>query len=115
MTIAPLRFGAGLKGKVGDSLARGVPCVSTDIGAEGFGPVADVLHRAESASDLADLVVRSHGDHADWDERSVRGVQLIDEHFGYEAARVAVTDLCETLGVAAGSGRGRQSYRIGGN
>ena len=115
LTIAPLRFGAGLKGKVGDSLARGVPCVSTDIGAEGFGPVADVLHRAESASDLADLVVRSHGDHADWDERSVRGVQLIDEHFGYEAARVAVTDLCETLGVAAGSGRGRQSYRIGGN
>jgi glycosyltransferase involved in cell wall biosynthesis len=36
LTVAPLRFGAGLKGKVLDSLAAGVPCVMTPIAAEGF-------------------------------------------------------------------------------
>jgi glycosyltransferase involved in cell wall biosynthesis len=36
LTIAPLRYGAGLKGKVLDSLAAGVPCVMSTIAAEGL-------------------------------------------------------------------------------
>lgn len=35
LTIAPLRFGAGLKGKVLESLAAGIPCVMTKVSAEG--------------------------------------------------------------------------------
>jgi glycosyltransferase involved in cell wall biosynthesis len=35
--IAPLRFGAGIKGKVGEAMAHGLPVVTTSIGAEGFG------------------------------------------------------------------------------
>jgi O-antigen biosynthesis protein len=36
LTIAPLRFGAGLKGKVLESMAAGVPCVMTPVAAEGL-------------------------------------------------------------------------------
>lgn len=36
LTIAPLRFGAGIKGKIADSWFSGTPCVSTGIGAEGM-------------------------------------------------------------------------------
>lgn len=36
LSIAPLRFGAGIKGKVLESLARGVPCVMTPLAAEGL-------------------------------------------------------------------------------
>ncbi len=36
VTIAPLRYGAGLKGKVLDSMAAGIPCVMTTIAAEGL-------------------------------------------------------------------------------
>jgi autotransporter passenger strand-loop-strand repeat protein len=36
LTVAPLRFGAGVKGKVLDSMAAGVPCVMTPIAAEGL-------------------------------------------------------------------------------
>jgi glycosyltransferase involved in cell wall biosynthesis len=36
LTIAPLRYGAGLKGKVLESMAAGVPCVMTTIAAEGL-------------------------------------------------------------------------------
>jgi O-antigen biosynthesis protein len=35
--VAPLRYGAGMKGKVGQSLSYGLPVVTTSIGAEGFG------------------------------------------------------------------------------
>ncbi|KAL3663575.1 hypothetical protein V7S43_011462 [Phytophthora oleae] len=36
LSIAPLRFGAGIKGKIADSWFVGTPCVSTSIGAEGM-------------------------------------------------------------------------------
>ncbi|WP_165587189.1 glycosyltransferase [Flavobacterium sp. MEB061] len=34
--LAPLRYGAGIKGKIGQSLEFGLPLVTTSIGAEGF-------------------------------------------------------------------------------
>src|SRR5262249_26897265 len=37
LTVAPLRFGAGVKGKIVTSLAHGVPCVATPVAAEGMG------------------------------------------------------------------------------
>jgi glycosyltransferase involved in cell wall biosynthesis len=36
VVIAPLRFGAGMKGKVGEAMAEGVPVVTTSVGAEGM-------------------------------------------------------------------------------
>ena len=37
VSVAPLRFGAGMKGKIVTSLSYGVPCITTTIGAEGMG------------------------------------------------------------------------------
>src|SRR5690606_4514163 len=36
VAIAPLRFGAGMKGKVTDAMAAGLPVVTTTIGAQGL-------------------------------------------------------------------------------
>ena len=45
VSVAPLRYGAGAKGKVAGSLARGVPAVCTQVAAEGMGlePGVNVL------------------------------------------------------------------------
>jgi O-antigen biosynthesis protein len=57
--IAPLRFGAGMKGKVGEALAAGLPMVTTSIGAEGMdledGNTAMI---ADSPQAFADALVR---------------------------------------------------------
>ncbi|BCX89351.1 O-antigen biosynthesis protein [Methylomarinovum tepidoasis] len=37
ISIAPLRYGAGMKGKIGEAMAAGLPVVTTSVGAEGFG------------------------------------------------------------------------------
>jgi glycosyltransferase involved in cell wall biosynthesis len=37
ISIAPLRFGAGMKGKIGEALSLGIPVVSTSVGISGFG------------------------------------------------------------------------------
>jgi GT2 family glycosyltransferase/glycosyltransferase involved in cell wall biosynthesis len=50
LTIAPLRYGAGLKGKVLESFAAGIPCVMTTIAAEGARPAeGDAIARRRRA------------------------------------------------------------------
>jgi len=63
LTIAPLRFGAGLKGKLLSSLAAGLPCVSTSYATEGAGLPTTLLELvSDSAAGLAKLVHAMHTD-----------------------------------------------------
>ncbi|MCH4090509.1 glycosyltransferase [Acetobacter sp.] len=63
LTIAPLRFGAGIKSKVLESWAAGIPCVATPIATEGMNlPVELQLSVASSAADLAKLVAKLYYD-----------------------------------------------------
>ena len=65
LTVAPLAFGAGVKGKVLDSLAAGVPCVCTPAAAEGLDLPPILLDLvASSASDIAQTIQRLHEDDA---------------------------------------------------
>jgi GT2 family glycosyltransferase len=59
LTLSPLRFGSGVKGKVVTSLAAGVPVVTTPIGDEGLGLMdgTEALI-GEGPDDLARAVVR---------------------------------------------------------
>ena len=63
VTVAPLRFGAGLKGKVLSSFAAGLPCVGTSCAMEGMelGVVGSSLV-SDCAAGLAERVVRVHSD-----------------------------------------------------
>ena len=61
LTAAPLRFGAGLKQKVVESLAAGLPCVCTSIAAEGMGfPPLLARYVADDPDALADMIVALH-------------------------------------------------------
>ena len=67
LTVAPLLFGAGIKGKVLDSLAAGIPCVCTPIAAEGIalGPALTSLVASDAAG-LAASILRVHNDPELW-------------------------------------------------
>jgi glycosyltransferase involved in cell wall biosynthesis len=59
VSIAPLRFGSGMKGKVGEAMANGVPVVVTNIAAEGMELTDGVTALiADSANEFADAVTR---------------------------------------------------------
>lgn len=57
LAIAPLRLGAGIKIKVVEYLAAGIPTVATSIGAEGIAP-SPLLHIADQADHFAELCVQ---------------------------------------------------------
>jgi glycosyltransferase involved in cell wall biosynthesis len=94
VVIAPLRYGAGVKGKVGEALAHGVPLVSTSIGTEGLGlvPGRDVA-QADDARSFADRVVELLEDDETWEAMRSAGLILIDSSQGPERMAVSVDEL----------------------
>ena len=63
LTVAPLAFGAGVKGKVLDSLAAGLPCACTPIAAEGLDLPQSLSELvAETPAALAEVILRLHED-----------------------------------------------------
>ncbi|MDQ3205535.1 MAG: glycosyltransferase [Pseudomonadota bacterium] len=89
--VAPLRYGAGVKGKVNLSMAHGQPVVATRCAVEGMHlrEGKDVLV-AESAAGFAQAVLRLHGDPDLWQELSRNGRDNVARHFSLDAAREVV-------------------------
>jgi len=76
--LAPLRFGAGIKGKIVDAMLCGTPNVTTPVGAEGMSgdmPWPGVI--AESAQSLADAAVRLYQDKTQWTLAQNAGINLL--------------------------------------
>ncbi len=79
MSVAPLRFGAGVKGKIGHSLAHGLPVVTTSIGAEGFGAQPGMHFLvADETKDFASHVLRLMRDDELWLRLRDAGRDLIE-------------------------------------
>ena len=67
VSVAPLRFGAGMKGKIGEALASGLPVVTTSIGAEGVGLInGEHALIANDSEEFAGAVVRLYQDRFLW-------------------------------------------------
>jgi glycosyltransferase involved in cell wall biosynthesis len=90
ISIAPLRFGAGLKGKVGESLAAGVPVVGTTIAAEGFARPERGMLIADTAADFAGAMMRLEADDALWAALSAGGRKLVSETLGLGACEASL-------------------------
>lgn len=80
--LAPLRYGAGLKGKLVEAMECGTPAVTTGIGAEGlageleFGGII-----ADDPGAFTDAAVKLYMDKALWLEKQENGVQIINRRF----------------------------------
>jgi len=105
LTVAPLRFGAGVKGKVLDSLAAGVPCVMSRIAAEGLElpPVLQALV-ADTAGELAALICRLHEDKAFHDAVAAAGMAFVERHHGRDVVRDALASAIEPHAMLARTG-----------
>ncbi|WP_432754165.1 glycosyltransferase [Pseudomonas sp. WMBT8] len=80
--LAPLRFGAGIKGKLADAMLCGTPSITTPIGAEGMGdgqPWPGMI--AQSATALAAAAVALYADRQAWTEAQAHGEQLLARRY----------------------------------
>jgi glycosyltransferase involved in cell wall biosynthesis len=94
IALAPLRYGAGVKGKVNLSMAHGQPVVATPSAVEGMHlrDGEDVLVAGDAMA-FADAVVRLYHDEALWQRLSAGGLANVERHFSLDAARDSVRRL----------------------
>ncbi|WDK26783.1 glycosyltransferase [Xanthomonas campestris pv. incanae] len=94
IAVAPLRFGAGVKGKINLSMAHGQPVVGTTCAVEGMH-----LHDgedvcvADEADAFAAAIVRLYQDAALWHRLADNGLRNVAQHFSLDAARATVRTL----------------------
>jgi glycosyltransferase involved in cell wall biosynthesis len=98
VSIAPLRFGSGMKGKVGEAMAHGLPVVVTTIAAEGMDLTDGVTALiADSADKFADAIVRLLGDRPLHDRLSTNGRQAARTRWSEAVAAKDLLALMRTL------------------
>lgn len=99
LSISPLRYGAGVKGKVNISMQYGVPVVATTPSVEGMYLMngVDVLS-ADDAEGFAAAMIQAHTDEALWRKLREGGLNNIDTHFSRETASRALAGLLELPG-----------------
>lgn len=87
LSVAPLRFGAGVKGKVNQAMSRGLPVVLTTLAAEGMHlrDSVDALV-ADHAKGMAEAIDRVYHDEALWTRLSDAGLDNVRRHFSTDRA-----------------------------
>ena len=84
--LAPLRFGAGLKGKLLDAMLYGTPGVTTSIGAEGmYGDLLTPGVIADTPESFAELSVAIYSDKIKWQQNAQRGVEIMKARYNGKA------------------------------
>jgi GT2 family glycosyltransferase/glycosyltransferase involved in cell wall biosynthesis len=88
LSVAPLRFGAGIKGKINQSMAFGVPVVATSLAVEGMGLTdhEDILV-ADKPEDFARALIELYESEELWNRLSANGVRKTRALYSIEAAR----------------------------
>lgn len=91
IAVAPLRYGAGVKGKVNLSMAHGQPVVATACAVEGM-HLRDGIDAlvADDPQAFTDAIVRLYEDEALWTEIARNGLDSVAQHFSLDAARDTV-------------------------
>ena len=91
VSVAPLRYGAGVKGKINQSLAHGLPVVATRVAAEGMHLVdGESVLIADDAPAFAEAIARLDRDPLLWQRLSDGGIRVMETHFGFAAAEQAL-------------------------
>jgi hypothetical protein len=90
--LAPLRFGAGIKGKLAEAMYCGTPNVTTPIGVEGMhqnlpwsGEVAN------SAEKIANLAVELYQNKSRWLEAQQQGYTLLRTIFDRDILQILLS------------------------
>ncbi len=86
ISIVPLRFGAGVKGKVIEAAYYQIPLVTTSIGAEGLSREEPYMIIEDDPDKYADIVCSLYEDYDKLKQMSDEGKRFIENHFTVKAA-----------------------------
>ncbi len=95
--VVPLRFGAGVKGKVIEALSHGLPLVTTSVGAQGIVGLAEVVPVHDTAAKIAGALEKLLSDDELWMTQSRAQIAFSQKFFSQSAMQASVLSVFETL------------------
>jgi len=99
IAAAPLRYGAGVKGKVLESFAASVPCLMTRVAAEGIGLPSDLdALVVDGAEAFATAILALHDDASAWKALRRSGRAFVKARFAASNVRDAMRHALVPLG-----------------
>jgi glycosyltransferase involved in cell wall biosynthesis len=99
ISVAPLRYGAGVKGKVGTALACGLPTVATPIAAEGMRLIdGEQILIAKSPHSFAKAIFQLYTTPELWGQLSTNGIDFAVRSWGATAAYKSLGKIISKLG-----------------
>ena len=100
VSVAPIRYGAGIKGKIGSAMAVGLPNVATPLAAEGMSLTdGENILVTEGSQQLADAVAKIYRDEVLWNRISHNGLAFAENAWGAEAAWKILHVILDDLGI----------------
>lgn len=87
IVVVPLRYGAGVKGKVVEAAYNQIPIITTSIGAEGLDSSIGCFITEDDTDRLADLIVKTYSDFDALRKMSDAGKVFIEKYFTLEVAK----------------------------
>ncbi len=101
LAVIPLRVGAGVKGKVIETLYHGVPLVSTSIGLEGITGIGQVATPKDDPEAFAAEILTLYQDEAIWKRRSVLCATFVAEQCTAQKTAELIRDIFATAKASA--------------
>ena len=95
VAVAPLRFGAGVKGKVIESMRYGLPIVTTRAGMQGLEAARAILRASDDAAGFASLVLTLLEDDGAWQRTSQDQMTFVAAHFSEAAMEQALAQFID--------------------
>jgi glycosyltransferase involved in cell wall biosynthesis len=88
LSVAPLRYGAGIKGKINLSMSFGVPVVATSLAVEGIALTdrEDILI-ADEPENFARALIELYESEELWNRLSTNGIKITKAHYSVSAVR----------------------------
>jgi O-antigen biosynthesis protein len=93
LVVAPLRYGAGVKGKIVEAMNKGIPVVATSIGKEGLQEIGDLITAADLPIDFSTKVVELYKDTALLTKLSKESIDYTKKFFSKEKATEILEDV----------------------
>nr|WP_049945272.1 glycosyltransferase [Butyrivibrio sp. AC2005] len=85
LVVVPLRYGAGVKGKVIEALYNGAPMVTTSVGTEGIPGVENLIEVADDAHTFANKVIALYNDNATLEKTAHNYDEYVRNHHSVDA------------------------------
>ncbi len=96
LTVIPLRFGAGVKGKVIETMHHAIPLVSTSIGLEGISGIGQVTTPKDDPEAFAAEILALYQDMKLWVKKSALSAKLVADHFTEQKTAEQIKEIFAT-------------------